>query len=106
MFSSFSGAIYSPYANLNMFFALSIILMLPLGNTIPTSPVQSHSPSKASLVFSGFLKYPLNIVGPLNYTSPLGGLSVDKYPISGTSLSLAFKVGATPPTWPNVGSSG
>lgn len=39
IFSSFSGAIYSPYDNLKIFFALSIIFTDPFGSTIPTSPL-------------------------------------------------------------------
>lgn len=58
-FSNFSGAIYSPYDNLKMFFALSIILITPLGYIIPTSPVLNHpSSSNASAFLSGALKYP------------------------------------------------
>jgi hypothetical protein len=57
MFSSLSGAIYSPYDNLKMFLARSIIFIEPLGKIIPTSPEDSHPSSvKHSLVFSSFLK--------------------------------------------------
>jgi hypothetical protein len=50
-----------------MFFALSIILMAPLGKTVPTSPEQTHpSSEKASFVLSWFLKYPLKILRPVN----------------------------------------
>jgi hypothetical protein len=45
---------------LKIFFALSIILIDPFGNTLTTSPLLSHpfsgGPSNASAVFSGFLK--------------------------------------------------
>jgi hypothetical protein len=92
---------------LKMFFALSMILMAPLGNTVPTSPEQTHpSSEKASFVLSGFLKYPLKILRPVNYTSPLGGLSVERYPNSGQSLRRILIDGMTPPTVPGVLSSG
>jgi len=56
MFSSFSGAIYSPYDNLKISFILSITLIPPLFSIRPTSPVNSQSLWKASFVFYGFLK--------------------------------------------------
>jgi hypothetical protein len=57
MFSSFSGAMYSPWDNLKMFLALSMIFKAPFGRTKPTSPEFSQpSSEKASLVLSGFLK--------------------------------------------------
>jgi len=57
IFSSLSGAIYSPCDNLKIFFARSIIFIEPLGNIIPTSPEDNHPSSvKHSLVLDSFLK--------------------------------------------------
>lgn len=47
-----------------MFFALSIILIAPFGNIIPTSPVCNQPFLKASLVFISSLKYPGKTEGP------------------------------------------
>jgi len=66
MFSIFSGAIYSPYESLKIFFLRSNIFKAPFGNTIPISPLCNQpSSSRHSLVFAGSWKYPEKILGPL-----------------------------------------
>lgn len=115
IFSTASGATYSPMHSLKMFLMRSVILNLPYWSSVPTSPVRNQPFSNPSLLASGFNRYFLLIqppeikISPFQTLTPFSTLESILSEVqlsSGWSLSLYRQHQWGYPTWPAVFSSG